>query len=70
LYYDAQIHEHQTRSMHTALTYWSVASEVVEWKTFLVLADIVAALVVFSASENPPAQAGPPHVRGLSGALL
>jgi len=56
--------------MHTALTYWSVASEVVEWKTFLVLADIVAALVVFSASENPPAQAGPPHVRGLSGALL
>jgi hypothetical protein len=29
--------------------------------TFLVLADIVAALVVFSASENPPAQAGTPH---------
>jgi hypothetical protein len=41
-----------------------------EWMTFLVLADIVAALLVFSASENPPAQAGTTHVRGLSGALL
>jgi len=59
-----------TCTMHTAVTYWSVASEVVEWKTFLVLADIVAALMVFPASKNPPAQPGAPHVRGLSGALL
>jgi hypothetical protein len=56
--------------MHTAVTYWSVTSEVVEWMTFSVLAVIVTALVVFSASENSPAQAGAPHVQGLSGGLL
>ena len=54
-----------TCGMHTAVTYWSVTSEVVEWMMFLVLAGIVAALV-FPASENPPAQAGAPHVQGLS----
>jgi len=59
-----------TCRMHTAVTYWSVTSEVVEWMTFSVLAVIVTALVVFSASENSPAQAGAPHVQGLSGGLL
>jgi len=59
-----------TCRMHTAVTYGTVASDTVEWMTFLVLADTVAALLVFSASENPPAQAGAPHIRGLSGALL
>jgi len=58
-----------TCRMLTAVTYWTVASEIVEWMT-LVLAGTVAALVVFSASENPPAQAGTPHVRGLSWPLL
>jgi hypothetical protein len=38
--------------MHTAVTYWTVASETIEWITFLVLADIVAALVVFSAASK------------------
>jgi hypothetical protein len=59
-----------TCSLHTAVTYQTVAFEVVERMTSLFLAGTVAALVVLSASENPPVQVGVPPVRGLSGALL
>jgi hypothetical protein len=55
---------------HTAVTYETAAFEVVKWMTFLYLAGTVVALVVLSASENPPAQVGAPPVTGLSRALL